>query len=390
MTPEQKARHQKIFLNSAKALGLIGAEQLLGKGLEGAAERAILFHTYEQMRDAPPVRFLIKDFWQSEAITLLAALAGHDKTWVLIAIAKALLTGEKLFDYFEVLEIAKRVVYLIPEIAMGPAFYRFCTKFGLDEFIKDGRLLISTLSIGRKITLTDPDLLDEKVIKGADVFLDTLPRFRKPGARESDADGNQELADQLFNLQALGARSIGVAQHSPKEFRKARHMDLENIVRGSGDIGAMIATGWGLRRVTDASDGARNLVYVENIKPRDFAPPESFLLRLRPDIDERGLIGMSKAPGECGSMAEEIDAAARLDKKVGKEEWAKGKWVQDNEIGREKLNELVKAEFGKGFGNNMLADLLSKWKKEDQIEGPPDLAALMKAAPGAFINEGVQ
>jgi hypothetical protein len=341
---------------------------------ERSTVRPELFHAYEQMRDAPPVRFLIKDFWQAEAITLLAALSGHDKTWVLIAVVKALLTGEKLFDYFEVVEKAVRVIYLIPEIAMGPAFFRFCTKFKLDEFIKDKRLLISTLSIGRKIMLTDSELLDEKVIKGADVFLDTLPRFRKSGARESDADGNQDLADQLFNLQALGARSIGVAQHSPKKFETERYMTLENAIRGSGDIGAMIATGWGQRRVTDASDGARNLVYVENIKPRDFAPVESFLLRLRPDIDERGLIGMAKAPGVCGTLAEEIDAATRASKNVGKEEWAKGQWMSNKDIGRDALNDLVRAKFNTGLGNNALASLLAKWND-------------VKADPGFFHEE---
>ena len=334
------------------------------------SERLPLFHRYEQMAAAPPVRFLIKDFLQAEAITLFAALAGHDKTWVMIAIVKALLTGEKLFDYFEVVEKATCIIYLVPEIAMGPAFHRFCTKFGLDEYIKDGRLLISTLSIGRKITLTDPELLER--VKGADVVLDTLPRFRKSGAKESDADGNQELADQLFNLQSLGARSIGVAQHSPKEFRKAKFMDLESSVRGSGDIGAMVSTAWGLRRVTDANDAARNLVYVENIKPRDFAPPESFLLRLRPDIDERGLIGMAKPPGKCATMAEEIEAAARLNKKVGKEEWAKGRWLLDKSVGRSRLNELIKAEFGSGANNNDLADWLAAWKDEDDVVDTAD------------------
>ena len=222
--------------------------------------------------------------------------------------------------------------------------------------------------------LTDSELLDEKVIKGADVFLDTLPRFRKSGARESDADGNQELADQLFNLQALGARSIGVAQHSPKKFETERYMTLENTIRGSGDIGAMIATGWGQRRVTDASDGARNLVYVENIKPRDFAPVEPFLLRLRPDIDERGLIGMAKAPGVCGTLAEEIDAATRASKNVGKEEWAKGQWMSNKDIGRDALNDLVRAKFNTGLGNNALASLLAKWND-------------VKADPGVFHEE---
>jgi hypothetical protein len=350
------------LINTALRTGKLKPEQLaalLEKSKNPESKYVSLFHTYEEMKNAPPVRWLINNFWQAEGTTLIAALAGHTKTMVLIAIAKSLLTGIDLFGYsgFNVVEKATQVIYLIPEIPMGPAFYRFCTLFGLDEFIKDGRLLISTLSVGRRISLAEPELLAK--CKGADIILDTLPRFRPMGSNESDAVGNQVLSDQLFYLQSLGARSIGAAQHSPKSFETEKCMTLENIVRGSGDIGAMVSTVWGQRQVI--GDATRNLVYVENVKARDFAPVDPFLIRLRPDIDERRVIGMAKSPGTCGSMLYEITAAKQDDGKPDKETWAKAQWKKNKNLGRGKLNELVKAEYGSGISNNVLKDLLVEW-----------------------------
>jgi hypothetical protein len=197
--------------------------------------------------------------------------------------------------------------------------------------------------------------------KGADIFLDTLPRFRPVGAKESDADGNQELADQIFNLLAQGARSVNPLQHSPKNFIHEKTMQLETLLRGSGDIGAMASTVWGFRRLTPADDQTRNLVYVQNVKPRDFLPPEPFLLRLRPDIDDRGLIGMEKKPGECDSMEKEI-AACSGPSRPSKKAWAKALFGQDHLIGRPTLNERIKSEYGLGVKDTTLASWLKEWK----------------------------
>jgi len=91
------------------------------------------FNTYDQLVNAPEVRFIVRDFWQSNAITLLAALPGHDKTWVAAEMIRAVLTGEKLFDHFEVLELAAKAIYLTPENAAGPVFLRLGKALQLDE-----------------------------------------------------------------------------------------------------------------------------------------------------------------------------------------------------------------------------------------------------------------
>jgi AAA domain len=320
-----------------------------------------LFHSYEQMKNAPLADFIIQDFLQAQAATLIAALASHGKTWLLIEMARALLTGDLFCGHFKVLKPATRVIYLIPEITVGAAYARF-NKFGLDEFLKSGQLLLSTLSIGKRITLRDPQLLER--CKDADIILDTLPRFRESDANESEATGNQKLAEQIFDLQAAGARSVTAAQHSPKAFEKETFMTLENVVRGSGDIGAMVATAWGLRRVTAPDDQTRCLVYVQNVKPRDFVPPEPFLLCLRPDIDKDGKIGMEKEPGKCGSMEEEKNVVGGPDKKA----WAKAEWVREPKMGRGKLNDLIKKKFGSGVNSTVCEAWLREWKGKDQME----------------------
>ncbi len=61
-------------------------------------------------------------------------------------------------------------------------------------------------------------------------------------------------------------------------------MTLENVLRGTADIGAMVATAWGVRQ----TDSTRNIIHIENIKPRDFEPCGPFEIIGRPYIEPRG------------------------------------------------------------------------------------------------------
>jgi hypothetical protein len=355
---ERKLRQLLLLSQSTgQPLNNEDVSTLLGSVSEKADKR--IFHDYDELKNAPPVRFIVQDFLQAEGVTMLAGLSGHGKTWIAAEMVAALLTEEPLFKeaQFKVIEPAKRVLYLTPENGAGPIFFRFCTKFKLDEHIKSRRLLIHTLSIGEKVRLTDPRLLAECL--GADVFLDTMARFRE--GDENASGDNQALADALFNIVGSGARTVTVLQHSPKEFRKAREMFLENVVRGSGDIGAMISTCWGVRQV----NADKNLVYVQNVKPRDFTPPEPFMLRLRPDIDESGRIGMEKAPGECGTLEEELaeSESPKQDKKdKDKKDFALAEWSKDQKMGRPELNKRIRKQFGKGIKTETLAEWLVQFK----------------------------
>src|SRR5262249_45652910 len=118
---------------------------------------------------------------------------------------------------------------------------------------------------------------------------------------ENAAADNQPLAEDLFGLLAAGARTVVGIHHSPKQFAKETTMTLENVLRGSGDIGAMVATCFGVKQI----DREQNIIHIENVKPRDFTPPLAFQLIGRPYIDETGDFKMLKRPGECGSLDEE-------------------------------------------------------------------------------------
>jgi hypothetical protein len=256
-----------------------------------------LFHSFEDFEKARPITFAIDGFLQNDATTMIAGLSTHGKTLVLLSMVRALLRGTRLWNHFDVLERASRVLYLIPESTITPFKHRL-KLFQIYDYLKHGRLLVHTLSKG-----PTPDLSDSKMraaARGAYVFLDPTIRFEE--GNENDAGDNQRgMAANIFALLGAGARVVVAAHHSPKSFAKENVMTLENVVRGSGDIGAMVSTVWGIKQL----DAKRNIIHFENVKPRDFEPCGPFQLVGRPYIDEEGDFRMHKKPGECGSLQDE-------------------------------------------------------------------------------------
>lgn len=84
-------------------------------------------------------------------------------------------------------------------------------------------------------------------------------------------------------------------------------MTLENILRGSGDIGAMLATCWGICQI----EAAQNRIYVQNVKARDFLPCEPFIIQGRLSIDQSGYFALTDPPGFAGSFSEAKPQAGR-------------------------------------------------------------------------------
>jgi len=265
-----------------------------------AVEWRSMFHSFADFENAPPLRFAIENFLQLDAATLVGGLSGHGKTLLMLSVVKALLAGAgtKLWGHFEVLETDARVLYLIPESTITPFKHRL-KLFGLYDYLKDDRLLVRTLSMGATPCLSDPRIL--LAAKGRHVVLDTAIRFSVDGDENSAADNSRGLATDVFALLGAGARDVLGGQHSPKPFARENVMRLENVLRGSGDIGAMAATAWGIKQI----DPIANVIHVENIKPRDFQPPDPFQLIGRPYIDDEGDFRMLKRPGECGALMDE-------------------------------------------------------------------------------------
>lgn len=254
-----------------------------------------IFHTVEEFENAPPLHFAIDGFLQEAGVTLIGGLAGHGKTLLMLAIAKALLEELPLFGHklFTVSRPAQRVLYLIPESSLSP-FWSRLQLFRLQAYGRSDRLLVRTLSSREQVALDDPRLL--KAAEGADVFLDTAVRFMD--GCENDVENTRPFADTLFRLLNAGARSITGAHHAPKGFESQEYMTLENILRGSGDLGAMLCTCWGVRQI----DAARNQLFVQNVKPRDFQPCAPFILEGRPHLDVNGQFKMIADPGDAEEL----------------------------------------------------------------------------------------
>jgi hypothetical protein len=241
-----------------------------------------MFESFEDFENALPLMFAIEGVLQCEAATLIAGLSGDFKTWLALCLAKGLLDESKmLWNTFAVLH--------------SPFRHRL-EILGLMPYVREGTLLVRTLSKGPAPFLQDPRILT--AAQGADVFLDTAVRFMQ-GDENNAGDNARGLATDIFALLGAGARTVTAIAHSPKSFVKDSFMELENMVRGSGDIGAMFATAWGVRQLPDS------IVHVQNIKPRDFDPCGPFQLAARPYITDAGNFRMHKRPGECGLLADE-------------------------------------------------------------------------------------
>lgn len=256
-----------------------------------------VFHSYSDFRNAPELSFAIAGFLQNGAATLIGGPSGHGKTWIMLSMVKALLTGKPLWGHFKVPRKSHHVAYLIPESGIAP-FKSRLLRMHLMPYVKNHSLLVHTLSAGPKPALDDPRVL--AVAKRAHFFLDTAIRFSEGNENEA-SDNQQGLASDIFALLSAGARSVTGAHHSPKAFAKGDTMTLENVLRGTSDIGAMVATVWGVKQI----EAERNILHIENVKPRDFEPCRPFQIIGRPYIDRKGDFQMYKTPGTCGSLRDE-------------------------------------------------------------------------------------
>jgi hypothetical protein len=258
-----------------------------------------LFDSFEQFEKTPPISFSIRGFLQRNAITAICGLSGHGKTWIALSLCRALLFGPgKLWDFFEVPERAEKIIYLVPEAARSLVKTRL-QLMGLYDEVRTGRLLIRTLNMGRAPELGNPDLL--RAARGAIVVLDTGVRFMTGQDEQKAGEIAEGLSDDMNGLLRAEADGVLPLFHSPKGFLKESTMSLEGMIRGTGELGAVLSTAWGVRQL----DRDLNIIHIQNLKPRDFMPCGPFQIIGRPHIDKAGDFIMHKRPSECGSLSDE-------------------------------------------------------------------------------------
>lgn len=214
--------------------------------------------TFEQVRDAKPVEFLVQGFLALDSITAIAAPVGQRKSLIALNMAHALCTGEPLFDYFEVVKRPSRVVYLCPEMGLGEFSTRL-KQIGLLDYV--GKTLFCQTMNDESVSLSE--LQDE--LPGSVVIIDTLTRF-VVGDQNSSQDMSK-VATEVFRLKRAGA-TVVLLHHSIKG---TSALTLDSAMRGSTELAAFLTCCWATKLTDDdpdqAYDSPSRLV---NVKQRDF------------------------------------------------------------------------------------------------------------------------
>ncbi|HET9284272.1 MAG TPA: AAA family ATPase [Candidatus Angelobacter sp.] len=247
------------------------------------------FKTRSQLNQNP-LKYVAHRLMPVEGVTGWGGLSGHGKTYLMMSMAKTILTGGLLWGRFRTDQYP--VLYLVPESG-DSSFHHRMKLLGIPD---TPNFLVRTMSQGATLSLASDVMLE--AAKGRVIFLDTLPRFTE-GRDEQQARDMAALGELLFGLLQAGAVAVNFAHHSPKSSRNELTMDLENVFRGSGDIGAILSAGHGVRML----DVSKTLIQVENVKARDFEPLKPFQLEGRPWIDREGTFHMVKTPGTCSTLA---------------------------------------------------------------------------------------
>ncbi|HZP06763.1 MAG TPA: bifunctional DNA primase/polymerase [Terracidiphilus sp.] len=220
------------------------------------------WHSLEEMRDAPPVTFVIKDFLEQQGVTALAAPAGQRKSLIALNVAHACCTGEPLFDYFEVTNRPKHVLYLCPEMGIS-SFSARLKRVGLLDHV--GKTLFCR-TMNSEGFLALPDLTDEE-LDNAVIIVDTLVRFLE--GNENESADMRVFAAKAMSLVTRGAAAVLLLHHSGKGTKESPELTLENVMRGSSELGAFVCCCWGTR-LQDPTEPYKSNSFLANVKPRDF------------------------------------------------------------------------------------------------------------------------
>jgi len=301
--PSGKAVAVKLPVKDASDLHLanligkeLGSDITFGDELVEAIRSAVpktddwrqYFHTVSEL-DEGELKLLVKGFLP-EGVTFLGSLSGVGKTWLGLSLAKALTTGRPFLGVYDVPE-QQNVLYLVPEMG-ARALRRRAEKMGIP--FNDDRFRCQTLKDG-VLNLESPQLYAAVKEMKYVVFLDTAIRFTS-GVEENSSSANASgLATAVFSLLRHGAPAVICNHHSPKGAVESDFMTLENVLRGTGDFGAMCDCVWGVQHAKkkkdedyrqESSDLTR--LFLKCVKPRDFEPVDPFVIQGRPYIDEVG------------------------------------------------------------------------------------------------------
>jgi hypothetical protein len=161
-----------------------------------------------------------------------------------------------------VTEQPTRVLYLCPEMGIR-SFTERLRKIGLMPYVGK-TLFCRTMSAEQKLAL---DELTPEELAGSLVIIDTAVRYLE--GDENSSEHMRQFAEAIFRLMRDGAASVLLLHHSAKGTKESSELSLENVMRGSGELGAFVTSCWGTR-LQEPSEPYKSASYFTNVKQRDF------------------------------------------------------------------------------------------------------------------------
>jgi hypothetical protein len=247
-----------------------------------------VFHTGDELPDGDLV-WIVEQILP-EGIGFIGAHSGAGKTWLALSFARAISTGTPFLGIYKV-PVAIPVLYLCPEMSARGLKRRmklFHIPMNSDAF------RCQTISDGVPLPLDAPALITAiKELKPI-VFLDTAMRFSHAEDENDAAQNARGIANAIFSLIHLGARSVVCLHHRAKAAKEAVEMTLENTLRGTGDIGAICDVVIGIRTdrgsSPDYAKESKKLIRLEFkcVKLRDAIEPDEFRIQGFPSIENTG------------------------------------------------------------------------------------------------------
>jgi hypothetical protein len=225
--------------------------------------------TIDEILEYPEPQFIIEKILCKETLNIFASYAGVGKSVIALSVAKAILTGQPLWNHFNVIE--KGAVLLIDGETPRPFLKERIEKMGFDPlwpfyFIHFENVKIDT-DEGMAALNEALDRIKPKVL-----IIDSFIRIHN--VSENDVKDMAKITDRLRKIVNLGIIVILIAHHGKGEDRPERER-----LRGVSEIVAGVDVEYSL---VDKSDGGREgekIVEFKSLKTRT-RPVDPIRLRM--------------------------------------------------------------------------------------------------------------
>jgi len=289
---------QEVTGQLKKALGALGLT------LEDVCEPKWreMFSPMSEWKIEPP-KEIVRELLVKGSIHAWAGLFASAKTMALNELASAILEKRRAFDHFEVLE-SHPILSLC--LDMSPGMQR-------DDYAAHFRLHKNPNFFGINPEWDGFPALDDKNLieaaKGKILALDTMLDW----ARLEDAFKSKEWTEffeRLRNLLKHGCAAIILLTHPTKTGARNTVIDATEFLKDSVTFGGKLDMAFAFRKVEGTSK-----VFVQRIKGRGYKRPITFTLTTEDDEGnswiDRGRFPVCDAPGDAGSLSDQLSSAGK-------------------------------------------------------------------------------